>query len=50
MRLIVAAVGRLKEPERELFDRYATRCDASGRGACRGGAGFSFEMRKRRPL
>ena len=32
MRLIVAAVGRLKEPERELFDRYAKRCDAAGRG------------------
>ena len=31
MRLIVAAVGRLKNAERELFDRYAERFDASGR-------------------
>lgn len=31
MRLIVAAVGRLKDAERELFDRYAKRVDASGR-------------------
>jgi len=31
MRLIVAAVGRLKNAERELFDRYAKRFDASGR-------------------
>jgi 23S rRNA (pseudouridine1915-N3)-methyltransferase len=31
MRLIVAAVGRLKEPERALFDRYAKRFDAAGR-------------------
>ncbi len=31
MRLIVAAVGRLKDAERELFDRYAKRFDASGR-------------------
>jgi len=32
MRLIVAAVGRLKDAERELYDRYAKRCDAAGRG------------------
>ncbi len=31
MRLIVAAVGRLKDAERALFDRYGERCDASGR-------------------
>ena len=31
MRLIVAAVGRLKDAERALFDRYAKRFDASGR-------------------
>ena len=32
MRLIVAAVGRLKDAERELCTRYAKRLDASGRG------------------
>ena len=32
MRLIVAAVGRLKDAERELCERYAKRFDASGRG------------------
>jgi 23S rRNA (pseudouridine1915-N3)-methyltransferase len=31
MRLIVAAVGRLKDAERELCERYAKRVDASGR-------------------
>lgn len=31
MRLIVAAVGRLKDAERELCTRYAKRFDASGR-------------------
>jgi 23S rRNA (pseudouridine1915-N3)-methyltransferase len=31
MRLIVAAVGRLKDAERDLYDRYSTRFDASGR-------------------
>jgi 23S rRNA (pseudouridine1915-N3)-methyltransferase len=31
MRLIVAAVGRLKDAERELYDRYAKRFDAAGR-------------------
>ncbi len=31
MRLIVAAVGRLKDAERELCARYAKRFDASGR-------------------
>jgi 23S rRNA (pseudouridine1915-N3)-methyltransferase len=31
MRLIIAAVGRLKDAERELYDRYAKRFDASGR-------------------
>jgi 23S rRNA (pseudouridine1915-N3)-methyltransferase len=32
MRLVVAAVGRLKDAERELCERYAKRFDASGRG------------------
>ena len=32
MRLIIAAVGRLKNgTERDLYDRYATRFDATGR-------------------
>jgi 23S rRNA (pseudouridine1915-N3)-methyltransferase len=31
MRVIVAAVGRLKDAERELFERYVTRFDAAGR-------------------
>jgi 23S rRNA (pseudouridine1915-N3)-methyltransferase len=31
MRLIVAAVGRLKDAERDLYDRYGERCTASGR-------------------
>ena len=31
MRLIVAAVGRLKDAERELCERYAKRFDAAGR-------------------
>jgi 23S rRNA (pseudouridine1915-N3)-methyltransferase len=31
MRLIVAAVGRLKDAERELCERYGKRFDASGR-------------------
>jgi 23S rRNA (pseudouridine1915-N3)-methyltransferase len=31
MRLIVAAVGRLKDAERELYARYAKRFDAAGR-------------------
>lgn len=31
MRLIVAAVGRLKDAERELCERYQKRFDASGR-------------------
>jgi len=31
MRLILAAVGRLKDAERDLFDRYAKRIDAAGR-------------------
>jgi 23S rRNA (pseudouridine1915-N3)-methyltransferase len=31
MRLIVAAVGRLKDAERELCERYAKRFDTSGR-------------------
>lgn len=31
MRLIVAAVGRLKDAERELCERYKKRFDASGR-------------------
>ncbi len=32
MRLIVAAVGRLKDAERELCERYAKRLDTAGRG------------------
>jgi 23S rRNA (pseudouridine1915-N3)-methyltransferase len=32
MRLIVAAIGRLKDAERELYARYAKRCDGAGRG------------------
>lgn len=31
MRLVVAAVGRLKDAERELCERYAKRFDAAGR-------------------
>jgi 23S rRNA (pseudouridine1915-N3)-methyltransferase len=31
MRVILAAVGRLKDAERDLFDRYAKRFDAAGR-------------------
>ncbi|MDP1909826.1 MAG: 23S rRNA (pseudouridine(1915)-N(3))-methyltransferase RlmH, partial [Hyphomicrobium sp.] len=31
MRLIVAAVGRLKDAERDLCERYAKRFDAGGR-------------------
>jgi 23S rRNA (pseudouridine1915-N3)-methyltransferase len=31
MRLIIAAVGRLKDAERDLYDRYSGRCDAAGR-------------------
>ncbi len=31
MRLIIAAVGRLKDAERDLYDRYAKRFDAAGR-------------------
>src|SRR5262245_40511477 len=32
MRLVIAAVGRLKDgPERDLVDRYRGRLDASGR-------------------
>lgn len=32
MRLVIAAVGRLKDgPERDLFDRYRSRLEASGR-------------------
>jgi 23S rRNA (pseudouridine1915-N3)-methyltransferase len=29
--IIIAAVGRLKDAERDLYDRYAKRFDASGR-------------------
>ena len=33
MRIVIAAVGRLKEgPERQLFERYRDRLAASGRG------------------
>lgn len=34
MRIIIAAIGRLKSgPDQMLFDRYAKRFDAAGRGA-----------------
>jgi 23S rRNA (pseudouridine1915-N3)-methyltransferase len=36
MRLIVAAVGRLKDAERELCDRYAKRLDGAGRALALG--------------
>jgi 23S rRNA (pseudouridine1915-N3)-methyltransferase len=31
MRLMIAAVGRLKDAERDLYERYARRFDAAGR-------------------
>jgi 23S rRNA (pseudouridine1915-N3)-methyltransferase len=37
MRLTIAAVGRLKDgPERALYERYAGRIDAAGRGSAVG--------------
>jgi 23S rRNA (pseudouridine1915-N3)-methyltransferase len=36
MRLIVAAVGRLKDAERELYERYVKRFDAAGRALALG--------------
>lgn len=37
MRLVIAAVGRLKDgPERELYDRYAKRLEESGRSLALG--------------
>ncbi|MTD95243.1 23S rRNA (pseudouridine(1915)-N(3))-methyltransferase RlmH [Hyphomicrobium sp. xq] len=36
MRLVVAAVGRLKDAERELCERYSKRFDAAGRSLCLG--------------
>src|SRR5438105_1435406 len=32
MRLMIAAIGRLKDAERDLIERYAERLDAAGRG------------------
>lgn len=31
MRLTIAAIGKLKDLERDLVERYVVRCDASGR-------------------
>ena len=37
MRLIISAIGRLKDGgERELYDRYASRLDQTGRGVALG--------------
>lgn len=36
MRLTIAAVGKLKDLERDLVARYVARCDASGRGLALG--------------
>ena len=37
MRIVLACVGRLKDgPERTLYDRYASRLDATGRGVALG--------------
>ncbi len=42
MRLIIVAVGRLKAgPERDLFDRYAERIAAAGRGV-----GLTYALRE----
>ena len=55
MRFIVAAVGRLKDAERDLYDRYAGRFDALGRSHALGpialaeigeGRGATPELRK----
>ena len=55
MRFIVAAVGRLKEAERDLYERYAGRFDALGRSHALGplalaeigeGRGATPELRK----
>jgi 23S rRNA (pseudouridine1915-N3)-methyltransferase len=36
MRIVIAAVGRLKAEERGLYDRYAERLDQTGRGVALG--------------
>jgi 23S rRNA (pseudouridine1915-N3)-methyltransferase len=36
MRILIAAIGRLKEAERDLYDRYADRFDAAGRALALG--------------
>jgi 23S rRNA (pseudouridine1915-N3)-methyltransferase len=36
MRILIAAVGRLKDAERELYERYAQRFDAAGRSLALG--------------
>ena len=55
MRFIVAAVGRLKDAERDLYERYAGRFDALGRSHALGplalaeigeGRGATPELRK----
>jgi 23S rRNA (pseudouridine1915-N3)-methyltransferase len=55
MRFIVAAIGRLKDAERDLYERYAGRFDAMGRSHALGplvlaeiaeGRGATPELRK----
>lgn len=36
MRIVIAAVGKLKDAERELYARYAERISAAGRGVALG--------------
>lgn len=36
MRLTIAAIGKLKDLERDLVDRYVARCDGSGRALALG--------------
>ncbi len=36
MRLTIAVIGKLKDLERDLVDRYVVRCDASGRALALG--------------
>lgn len=36
MRLTIAAIGKLKDLERDLVDRYVARCDQSGRALALG--------------
>jgi 23S rRNA (pseudouridine1915-N3)-methyltransferase len=55
MRFVIAAIGRLKDAERDLYERYADRFDALGRGQALGpialaeigeGRGAAPELRK----